>query len=242
MTILLNLKTNPSKNNKCVPKKPKRPLSAYNIFYQLFREYMISLHHRDKTKDIINLTSDYIFSMNNQLLFKLAIEITIKYRCNLPAKGVKAKGVLGFQEITRVIAKKWSHLSESRKMIFNQCSQHDKSLYFREINTWKKEKDAEIKRKLEEQKIIDTCFETPLNSAVDTVDTVETYYQDSSLLRPHHVDKISNKCYEVVDLVSVPSVAITYNSREEIDALRQSLLNEVFECERDLCSFFSMIK
>lgn len=137
--------------------KPKRPLSAYNIFYRLSRKLFISSNLK-KEEPLVFVTSifDDISSMDKRLLLEMALGITKQYRIVTAdkeglIKNIKPFGILGFKDLTRVIAAQWTKLPQSTKSILESCSLEDKKVYTDLRNKWKSDKDAKIRKKLDAQ-------------------------------------------------------------------------------------------
>ncbi len=141
--------------NNC-SNKPKRPLSAYNIFYRFSREHIILSLSRNQDANIPYLF-DEIASMDDDAILKSSKSIIEGYRFGKSynnsntMKKLKMHGRLGFQDLTRIMAKQWANLNPSKKSIFEMCAQEDKRIYVEKRNLWRIEKDLNIKRKLEEQ-------------------------------------------------------------------------------------------
>jgi hypothetical protein len=96
--------------------KPKRPLSAYNIFFQHEREKII-------TKDE-NLSLDHV-------LWKIRVS-----QKPLKRRHRKSHGMIGFAELARTIAEKWKNLDNSQKLIYEKRAAIEKDKYRININKW----------------------------------------------------------------------------------------------------------
>jgi len=109
---------------------PKRPLSAYNLFFQLERENIL------KGEEDQNYTFDNIA--------RIALIHYKQCRLGKPKrKHRKSHGVIGFRELARVIAQKWKKLSDSIKDLFEERAQIEKALYQREIDTLQSMKQSQ---------------------------------------------------------------------------------------------------
>ena len=140
--------------------KPKRPLSGYNIFYRLSREHLMFAYSQGKN-NAMDTAFDEICSMSQGVLTKKCSNIIREYRNNVSCKpkslhNLKAiSRMIGFQDLTRIIAKEWAKLSPSLRSIFESCSKEDRKIYIQKRNLWRKFKDAKIKLKLDQQLIQD---------------------------------------------------------------------------------------
>eukprot|EP00560_Eucampia_antarctica_P009328 CAMPEP_0197828000 /NCGR_PEP_ID=MMETSP1437-20131217/4659_1 /TAXON_ID=49252 ORGANISM="Eucampia antarctica, Strain CCMP1452" /NCGR_SAMPLE_ID=MMETSP1437 /ASSEMBLY_ACC=CAM_ASM_001096 /LENGTH=321 /DNA_ID=CAMNT_0043429063 /DNA_START=158 /DNA_END=1123 /DNA_ORIENTATION=+ len=108
--------------------------------------------------DAICIVSTFkdISSMDKKSLLEMALNITKQYRAGVAEKErtinhLKPLGILGFQDLTRVIAAQWAKLIQSTKSIFEFCSNEDRKIYAKLRIIWRSEKDAKIKQKLDEQ-------------------------------------------------------------------------------------------
>lgn len=110
--------------------KPKRPLSAYNLFFQHERKQIIAVLPEDKSVAEDGLTED---------------ERRRKHR--------KTHGKIGFADLARNIALKWKSLGEEDRSQFVEKADIEKERYKKELEAWKKlNKDAPKKPKSEKKK------------------------------------------------------------------------------------------
>jgi hypothetical protein len=149
----------PKKSSIDIRAKPKRPLSAYNIFYRISRKFLISsISKKEDASTFLSFVFNSISSMERTILLESALEITKEYRSEKVGKEtrinkMKPLGVLGFKDLTCVIAAQWAKLPQSTKQIFESCSLKDKNIYGGLRTEWVSEKDAEIRKKLDEQSL-----------------------------------------------------------------------------------------
>jgi hypothetical protein len=100
----------PSGPRASIPRKPMRPLTAYHIFFQIEREYLIQTHPE---ADNIKLASNKKLLDNVPQRYK-AIKLSPDWYFG-PGKRPKRKhrkahGKIGFMELSRIIASRWAEL------------------------------------------------------------------------------------------------------------------------------------
>jgi hypothetical protein len=95
--------------------KPKRPLSAYNLFFQHERKNIIAVLPKDKSLENDGLTEE---------------QRRRKHR--------KTHGKIGFADLARNIALKWKTIDKSAKSIFEARANIDRVRYKKEVDAWKK--------------------------------------------------------------------------------------------------------
>jgi len=109
--------------------KPKRPLSAYNLFFQHEREKIISSIPDDKAAAPVD----------NELSEEAKRR---RHR--------KTHGKIGFAALARSIADKWKKIDEQSKSVFEARAEVEKIRYKKELDVWmktRKEKGEPIKSK-----------------------------------------------------------------------------------------------
>ena len=109
--------------------KPKRPLSAYNLFFQSERQKLIAL-----LPDVANLEEYGLTERERK------------------AKHRKMHGKIGFAELARNIANKWNNLDDTEKATFEACARTEKEKYQEELDKWKATHSYTQKRRKRKQK------------------------------------------------------------------------------------------
>jgi hypothetical protein len=108
--------------------KPKRPLSAYNLFFQLERERLVT---GDDQKNVLLEDISAICDQHKQKKAKR------KHR--------KTHGKIGFADLARTIAGKWRNLKPPVKAMYEGCAATEKVRYQKEVAEWVKIQAAKAK-------------------------------------------------------------------------------------------------
>jgi hypothetical protein len=100
--------------------KPKRPLSAYNIFFQ---------HEREK---IVSNAPDIPVTLESLKIDPRRPPKKRRHR--------KSHGKIGFADLTRRIAERWKSIDPESRSVFEACAAGEKQRYKEEIKDWKEAK------------------------------------------------------------------------------------------------------
>jgi hypothetical protein len=112
--------------------KPKRPLSAYNLYFQLERERLI-----DGTAET-EFTAEEVERV-------AAAKRHVGGSDDKPKrKHRKSHGKISFAELARTIANKWKTLQPSQKDLLLERAAMEKARYLRELEEWTKMKNVEL--------------------------------------------------------------------------------------------------
>lgn len=106
--------------------KPRRPLSAYNLFFQLERQRLIA-----------GVPPDAPFTAED--VERVAIERREQDANGKPKrKHRKSHGKISFAELARKIANKWKTLNPDLKDLLRERAAIEKARYLRELEAWTK--------------------------------------------------------------------------------------------------------
>jgi len=108
----------PIKKRKKPKGKPKRPLSAYNIFFKEERQKILDANSPEK-----DMEGDEINNENP----------TEKSESS---KSTKPHGKIGFEELGKIIGKRWRDLSPSRFQQYKLLADRDTIRYEEELSVW----------------------------------------------------------------------------------------------------------
>jgi hypothetical protein len=113
------------------PGKPKRPLSAYNIFFQLERDRIVNDEiERQFTKDDV-------------------AKVRVVAGANMPKRrDRKIHGKIAFVDLARTIGIRWKNLSESERGIFYERAGYEKLKYDIDVATWIQKRNNSHKNEL----------------------------------------------------------------------------------------------
>ena len=109
--------------------KPKRPLSAYNLFFQLQRERLIA------GTENTPITAEDVerVAIARRIEDGLPVKPKRKHR--------KSHGKISFAELARVIANKWKNLDPTSKNLLLERAASEKARFLRELEEWTKQNE-----------------------------------------------------------------------------------------------------
>ena len=124
-----------------IPKKPMRPLTAYHIYFQIEREYIIQSMDGDDTEKSMNDNKIYLdYVPERYRNIKLSPQWYFGPGKRQKRKHRKQHGKIGFLELSRMISERWAKLEESDpevKKFVHKVAKQELEEYQREMKTYK---------------------------------------------------------------------------------------------------------
>lgn len=124
-----------------IPKKPMRPLTAYHIYFQIEREYIIQSMAGDDADKSINDNKVYLdYVPERYRNIKLSPQWYFGPGKRQKRKHRKQHGKIGFLELSRVISERWAKLEQSDpevKKFVHKVAKKELGEYQREMQTYK---------------------------------------------------------------------------------------------------------
>jgi len=135
----------PSKSSQKM-KKPKRPLSAYNLFFRYERSRILKgvesgritiQRNSDKELSLIDLTNS---TENKTLDLEEVKEIVFRQPSNSKRQHRKTHGQISFTELIKYMCKAWATLEADSRQVFELLALEEKEQYAGKVLKYNKEK------------------------------------------------------------------------------------------------------
>jgi hypothetical protein len=137
--------------------KPKRPLSAYNIFFKHTRSRIVEgLPAEGSTEETIAAIEGIVANSTE----------TRRHR--------KTHGQISFGDLARTIADKWKNIDKQHRALFDHYAALDMKRYRRDVSIWKakKESEADGKNRRASGLEISECSNGSMNYLTDSQTTI----------------------------------------------------------------------
>lgn len=126
---------------RSVPKKPMRPLTAYHIFFQIEREYVIQTTAGEDADKSIHDRKVYLSDVPQRYRnIKLLPDWYAGPGKRQKRKHRKQHGKIGFLELSRVISTRWAQLEKvdpETKAFVQRIAKQELDEYYREMKAYK---------------------------------------------------------------------------------------------------------
>ena len=124
-----------------LPKKPKRPLTAYHIYFQIEREFIIQTRAgEDADKSILDGKTFFFDVPDRYKNIKLSPDWYFGPGKRAKRKHRKQHGKISFLELSRVISARWSKLDETDpdiKHFVSKIAKQENEEYKRELKVYR---------------------------------------------------------------------------------------------------------
>lgn len=127
---------------KNLPKKPMRPLTAYHIFFQIEREYIIQTSEGEIADKVMHAKKKYLPDVPSRYRnIKLMPDWYAGPGKREKRKHRKQHGKIGFLELSRVVSTRWAELDQvdpETKEFVTKLAKAELDEYYEEMKAYKK--------------------------------------------------------------------------------------------------------
>lgn len=166
--------------------KPKRPLSAYNLFFRHVRNSLI--------KD----------ACENEKMSSAEIDDLLKSRRGRSRHGRRGHGKITFADLTRQVSSQWKSLPPSQRSFFSEKAKLDTQRYQQELKLWNQARQVE--QESEKMTLIHNAEELKENQEISDSSESQEEEEDFSL------EEFGNLRFFPPGLVSSTSDSSTYST------------------------------
>lgn len=170
-----------AKKRQTVKGGPRRPLTAYNLFFQIGRQRLVNGESVDdiSVKDIDNITIHH------------------EARHKLRTTHQRTHGKIGFQELAKTLGRKWKSLDSLCKRRLEELATLEKKRYAAEMAVWKKNQDTSLASSSTKNPSHDVRVSPPeLNLRAKKV-PVETFKQVSTPKRKESLFSLMQQAQDI---------------------------------------------
>lgn len=141
--------------------KPKRALSAYNIFFQKERKKLMDCNPATATGEVPS-----IHPSKKDATLDQSVLVTTEI-VNINTKKKQPHGKVSFETLAKIIGQRWKSLEELARKPYQDIADTDKKRYQAEVEIWKRQQSDDLteKRKQLEDSVEETTKQKYLERA-----------------------------------------------------------------------------